>query len=155
MNTLYQGDNLTILRNMPDASVDLIYADPPFNVKKTMALGSVFSKDLEGITFKDKTDYDFLKHGHKCEDWHERNWNSKFYFLHEICYPSDLYYFERMIPVLEEIKRVLKVSGALYWHCNWRTNHIYRIIVQMVSETSFVLRMKLYGITLTKHLYQC
>ena len=34
MNTLYQGDNLTILREMPDASVDLIATDPPFNTGK-------------------------------------------------------------------------------------------------------------------------
>ena len=31
MNKLYQGDNLTILRDLPDASVDLICTDPPFN----------------------------------------------------------------------------------------------------------------------------
>ena len=31
MNKLYQGDNLAILRSLPDASVDLICTDPPFN----------------------------------------------------------------------------------------------------------------------------
>ena len=31
MNTLYQGDNLAILRSLSDASVDLICTDPPFN----------------------------------------------------------------------------------------------------------------------------
>ena len=31
-NVLYYGDNLEILRRyIPDASVDLIYLDPPFN----------------------------------------------------------------------------------------------------------------------------
>jgi site-specific DNA-methyltransferase (adenine-specific) len=31
-NVLYYGDNLDILRRyLPDASVDLIYVDPPFN----------------------------------------------------------------------------------------------------------------------------
>jgi 16S rRNA G966 N2-methylase RsmD len=31
-NVLYYGDNADILRrNLPDASVDLIYLDPPFN----------------------------------------------------------------------------------------------------------------------------
>jgi DNA modification methylase len=31
-NVLYYGDNLDILRGyLPDASVDLIYLDPPFN----------------------------------------------------------------------------------------------------------------------------
>ena len=34
MNQLFQGDNLTILRDMPDASVDLICTDPPFNTGK-------------------------------------------------------------------------------------------------------------------------
>ena len=34
MNKLYQGDNLQIMRNMPDESVDLICTDPPFNTGK-------------------------------------------------------------------------------------------------------------------------
>jgi DNA modification methylase len=29
-NTLYCGDNLEILKSLPDESVDLIYLDPPF-----------------------------------------------------------------------------------------------------------------------------
>jgi site-specific DNA-methyltransferase (adenine-specific) len=29
--TLYYGDNLAVLRTLPDACIDLIYADPPFN----------------------------------------------------------------------------------------------------------------------------
>ena len=32
MNTLYYGDNLKVLReHIADASIDLIYLDPPFN----------------------------------------------------------------------------------------------------------------------------
>jgi len=31
-NVLYYGDNLVILRRyLPDAAVDLVYLDPPFN----------------------------------------------------------------------------------------------------------------------------
>ena len=30
-NTLYYGDCLDVMQNLPDASVDLIYLDPPFN----------------------------------------------------------------------------------------------------------------------------
>jgi len=31
-NTLYYGDNLSILKKyLPDASVNLIYLDPPYN----------------------------------------------------------------------------------------------------------------------------
>ncbi len=39
MNTLYFGDNLEILREyVPDANVDLIYLDPPFNSQATYNL---------------------------------------------------------------------------------------------------------------------
>jgi len=35
-NQLYFGDNLDVLReHIPDASVDLIYLDPPFNSNAT------------------------------------------------------------------------------------------------------------------------
>jgi DNA modification methylase len=35
MNQLYYGDNLQVLReHIADASVDLIYLDPPFNSKR-------------------------------------------------------------------------------------------------------------------------
>jgi site-specific DNA-methyltransferase (adenine-specific) len=34
-NKLYYGDNLQVLRDhIPDASVDLIYLDPPFNSRQ-------------------------------------------------------------------------------------------------------------------------
>ena len=45
MNTLYQGDNLSILRALPDASVDLIATDPPFNTGKDWG---AFSDKWEG-----------------------------------------------------------------------------------------------------------
>src|ERR1700676_4812700 len=36
MNTLYYGDNLTVLRNeIASESIDLIYLDPPFNSQAT------------------------------------------------------------------------------------------------------------------------
>jgi DNA modification methylase len=33
--TIFCGDNLTQLLKLPDASVDLIYIDPPFNSSRT------------------------------------------------------------------------------------------------------------------------
>jgi|GEM_PF-2598397 len=44
-NVLYHGDNLDIVRRyVPDASVDLIYLDPPFNS----------NRDYK-VTFRDKS----------------------------------------------------------------------------------------------------
>ncbi|HEV8454250.1 MAG TPA: hypothetical protein VGQ24_05140, partial [Gemmatimonadales bacterium] len=45
-NRLYYGDNITIMREMPSASVDLIYLDPPFNSQRTYNL---IYKQLTGL----------------------------------------------------------------------------------------------------------
>ena len=53
-NVLYYGDNLDILRRcLPDASVDLIYLDPPFNSNRD---SNVIFRDESG----NPTDAQFL-----------------------------------------------------------------------------------------------
>ena len=50
MNQLYQGDNLAILRSLPDASVDLICTDPPFNTGRDWgAFDDRWEGGLDGI----------------------------------------------------------------------------------------------------------
>jgi site-specific DNA-methyltransferase (adenine-specific) len=45
-NTLFYGDNLSILRDyIPTESIDLIYLDPPFNSSRTY---NVLFKDESG-----------------------------------------------------------------------------------------------------------
>lgn len=45
-NTLFYGDNLSILREyVPDESIDLIYLDPPFNSNRSY---NVLFKDESG-----------------------------------------------------------------------------------------------------------
>ena len=44
-NSLYYGDCLEVLEQWPDACVDLIYLDPPFN-----------SKQNYNVLFRSKTD---------------------------------------------------------------------------------------------------
>lgn len=34
LNRIVQGDCLEVLREIPDNSVDVTFADPPFNLKK-------------------------------------------------------------------------------------------------------------------------
>jgi site-specific DNA-methyltransferase (adenine-specific) len=36
---LYQGDCLALVKNLPDESLDLVFADPPFNLKKLYGKG--------------------------------------------------------------------------------------------------------------------
>ena len=44
MRRLYYGDNLPVLREMPDESVDLIYLDPPFNSNR--AYNVIYPDDM-------------------------------------------------------------------------------------------------------------
>ena len=39
-----------------------------------------------------------------------------------------------MIPIIIELRRVLKRKGMLYWQCDWRTNYIYRIIINHIFK---------------------
>ncbi len=49
MNKLFYGDNLEVLReHIADASVDLVYLDPPFNSKR--AYNIIFKDDDEATS---------------------------------------------------------------------------------------------------------
>ena len=140
MNTLYQGDNLSILRNMPDESVDLIYADPPFctNVKKK-GNHVPWRKEYDA-SYEDNTDFDRQKNIEKGignnhiidPEWLGRNKDTEWEFLKHICTNTHLYYFEEMIPIMQECFRVLKPTGALYWHVDYRTAYLYRVVFRGV-----------------------
>lgn len=50
-NKLIWGDNLAVMRSLPDASIDLIYIDPPFFSGRNY--NCIFGDDDEARTFKD------------------------------------------------------------------------------------------------------
>ncbi len=57
-NVLYYGDNLDILRRyLPDASVDLVYLDPPFNSNRDYNVifrdESGYRSDAQRLAFED------------------------------------------------------------------------------------------------------
>ena len=134
MNQLHQGDNLAILRNMPNASVDLICTDPPFNSRAFQ--NGAYLPDDKGysIEYDDKSYYKRPPNtdGGKDYKWHSENNGHDFYFLSQFCTPSELPYFFAMIPVIQECKRILKKGGGIYWQCDHRTNWIFRLIFNKI-----------------------
>ena len=52
--TIFEGDNLDIMRGINDASVDLIYLDPPFNSNRDYA--APIGSRAAGAAFKDTWD---------------------------------------------------------------------------------------------------
>src|SRR5215204_5937300 len=117
MNRIYFGDNLPILKTMPNESVDLIYIDPPFNTKKVQKRTTIKTiRDDQGDRkgFKGNI-YRTIELGIK-------SYNDSF----------DSYIDEFLKPRLEEAYRVLKPTGSLYFHIDYREAHYCKILLDNI-----------------------
>ena len=83
------SDCLDVMGRIPDESVNLIYADPPFNV---------------GMSFGEFDD----------------RWE------------SDDEYLAYMDVRIREMHRILKPTGSLWLHCDWRMNSYLRVLLDCV-----------------------
>ena len=130
---LYCGDNLTLLRqHVADASVDLVYADPPFNSGK-----SYFATDQKQATnaaaaYDDRwswdastqTDYQTVLRDLPAP------YTRVLKALFELIGPSaSMAYLVFLAPRLAELQRALKPSGSLYVHCDVRMSHYLRLLL--------------------------
>lgn len=139
---LYYGDNLGILRNrtyFPDASVDLVYLDPPFNSKKEY---NVIFQESAGIqspaqlrAFSDYWTWD-----QKAQDTYQDIVNNAplnvaklVAALYDGVGRTDVMaYLVMMTPRLIELQRVLKATGSLYLHCDPAAGHYLKIIMDAI-----------------------
>jgi site-specific DNA-methyltransferase (adenine-specific) len=113
VNTLYFGDNLTVLKLIPDSSVQLVYIDPPFNTGREQQRSKVTTKrNNEGnrIGFKGER-YETVKSTVLSYDDQFAN------------------YWEFLEPRIEEAFRVLSNSGTLYLHLDFREAHYAKVLL--------------------------
>ena len=145
--TIYNRDNLDVLKGINSNCIDLIYLDPPFNKNKefTAPMGS----SAEGASFKDwfreadvkdewlkeiKEDYDglhtFLTSVKNLSNITASK-NNKHY-LYNYCYLS--YMAIRLI----EMRRILKDTGSIYLHCDPTMSHYIKILMDIIfGEKNF------------------
>ena len=112
-NTLYFGDNLTVLKRIPDSSVQLVYIDPPFNTGREQQRSKVTTKrNNEGnrIGFKGER-YETVKSTVLSYDDQFAN------------------YWDFLEPRIEEAFRVLRKSGTLYLHLDYREAHYAKVLL--------------------------
>ncbi len=112
-NTLYFGDNLTVLKLIPASSVQLVYIDPPFNTGREQQRSKVTTKrNNEGdrIGFKGER-YETVKSTVLSYDDQFAN------------------YWEFLEPRIEEAFRVLGNSGTLYLHLDYREAHYAKVLL--------------------------
>ena len=126
MNKLYFGDNLDVLRRyVDDASVDLIYLDPPFNseAKYNVLFETPDSEKgaAQAEAFRDTWTWGEEAGRSLDEIMTEiRGGTARFIdALRSALGSSDMMAYLVMMAVrLHELHRVLKADGSLYLHCD-------------------------------------
>jgi site-specific DNA-methyltransferase (adenine-specific) len=124
-NTVYFGDNLKLLKTLPDNSIDLIYIDPPFNTGKVQArkrFRTVRTQVGEGDRIG------FGGNSYQTEVLGEGEYNDVV---------GDFEAFLR--PRLKEAYRVLKPDGSFYFHIDYREAHYCKITLdQIFGRENFI-----------------
>jgi site-specific DNA-methyltransferase (adenine-specific) len=111
------SDNLPVLESLPESSVDLVYIDPPFNTGRRRTL-----RRLRTIRDEDGGD----RTGFQGRRYRTIELGSTSYVdIHDD-------YLDALEPVLIEIRRVLKDSGSLYFHIDYREAHYCKILLDAV-----------------------
>ena len=122
-DTVFHADNMDVLGHLPSESFQLIYIDPPFNtgkVQKRQSLKTVAAEDGGRIGFK----------GQSYKEVRGRiySYNDSF---------AD--YWEFLYPRLQEAWRLLKPSGTLYLHLDFREVHYAKVLLDALFGRSCFL----------------
>lgn len=139
MNQLYYGDNLDVLRrHIADASVDLVYLDPPFN---SNASYNVLFAERDGTqaasqikAFEDTWRWDESA-ARACMEVIEAGGkvSEAMQAFRTFLGDSDMMaYLAMMAPRLVELRRVLKPAGSIYLHCDPTASHYLKMLLDSV-----------------------
>jgi len=102
---LHVGDCLKVLKTVGDATVDLVYLDPPFFTQKTHQLST--------------------RNGEK-------------HYSFDDLWASHAEYVKFLMERIREMHRVLKDTGSLFFHCNDRSSHLARFVLdELFGEKMF------------------
>ena len=144
-NKLYFGDNLSILRDcVLDASIDLIYLDPPFN-----------SNANYNVLFKEKSGEESAAQITAFEDtW---QWSLEAEAVYKEIVTSGprkladlmqallaflgrndmMAYLVMMAIRLVELQRVLKLTGTIYLHCDPTASHYLKLLMDAIFGVQY------------------
>jgi site-specific DNA-methyltransferase (adenine-specific) len=145
-NALYYGDNLGILRDyIADASIDLVYLDPPFNSNRSYS--AIFAdesgrkSDAQIGAFEDSWHWGPTAEGHYAYLTSSALHTGKVpsavssvvaalrFAIHET---PMLAYLVEMTMRLVELRRVIKPTGSLYLHCDPTASHYLKLVLDAV-----------------------
>ena len=100
INKIICGDTISVMKKMPDESIDLIITSPPYNLKNSSGNG------LNKTTKKGKWANAALKFGYEAAGYDD-------------CMPHNKY-VEWQKNCLSEMFRLIKNDGAIFYNHKWR-----------------------------------
>ncbi len=123
MGDIILGDNLDVLRTMPDGEFQLIYIDPPFNTGKAQSRTRIrVTRDDDG----DRTGFQGQRY--------------KTHVLGSSAY-ADAFddYLAFLRPRLQEAHRVLDDQGSFFFHIDYREVHYCKVMLDKIfGRDSFI-----------------
>ena len=129
--TIFEGDNLDILRGIHSDSVDLIYLDPPFNSNQNYS--APIGSEAAGAAFKDTwtlEDVDDVWHGEIAE---REPGLYRAIDAAEVTQGKSMKSYLIMMAVrLLELHRVLKSTGSIYLHVDDTAGHYLKMVMDAV-----------------------
>ena len=139
---LIRGDNLPVLRALPDGAFDLIYLDPPFNTNRRYGLargrpvtGGGRAPGEVALAFDDAwpwTEATELLYHQALEELPPAP-RELLRTLRQVLGPGHLLaYLTMMVPRLVEIHRVLAPTGSLYVHCDPQASHYLKVFLDAI-----------------------
>ncbi len=142
-NQLFYGDNLDVLReHVPDASVDLIYLDPPFNSNR--AYNVIFAghdalptaEQAQIQAFDDTwrwTPVTEQQYAEALAGGLPASAADALAAMRTLLGENDaMAYLVNMAPRLAELRRVLNPRGSLYLHCDPTMSHYLKVLLDAI-----------------------
>ena len=129
--TLFENNNLPVLRALDTDSIDLIYLDPPFNSNRNYA--APIGSQAAGAAFKDTwtlSDIDIAEHGELAEQ--APSLHTVIQAAREVHGKGMQSYLIMMSTRLLEMKRILKDTGSIYLHCDPTASHYLKLVMDAV-----------------------
>ncbi|MFG0330558.1 MAG: DNA-methyltransferase [Phycisphaerales bacterium] len=121
---IHRGDNLPFLQGCADDSFDLIYIDPPFNTGREQRRNRIRTTQVDA--HGDRTG--FAGRRYRTETLGSLAFDDAF---------DD--YLEFLGPRLEHARRVLKPSGSLFVHLDYREAHYVKVALdRLFGRRSFM-----------------
>jgi site-specific DNA-methyltransferase (adenine-specific) len=121
---IHLGDNLEVIRKLPDARFDLIYIDPPFNTGRRQRRTQLRTE--------------------LAEDGDRVGWSEKRYRTTRIAsrWFADTFgddYLAFLEPRLEEAHRLLAPAGSFFLHLDYREVHYAKVVLDGIfGRASFI-----------------